>query len=625
MQELPFSRRGAGGFALVLVILLTVYLPTVQTIPNGSDHYYMIDVGEAQIVLNTWGTLHMTGYPLYVIGGSALVSLLRAPGIAPAAAPALVSLLWGLIALALLYALAVHLTGRIIPAAAVTVLYGLTRTVWIHHVIAEVYTFELLILALLLMLALWRGPVRGRIRWLALVGGIGVGHHRAVAMSAPALLYAVWPELRAAPRRFRLLVESLLLGLGGLFLPYVYLPLRAHAGAGWVYGEPGTWRGFWEQFLGVEAGRFIGPPDSLAGLLANVDTINTVLITDLTLPGIAAGLVGLLWALRDDRLRRAAITLLLLGAASYGFHVLFYTDVLSALILPVTLALAFGWLFLIVRLEEAAVRLGQGRPARLLWGAAALLLAALLLRQNHSFITGLVRDDSGLQTIAQAAYTPPDATLMLAWGPRYFAVAFAREVDPSLGSDRLRDFTLVDHRAAFWHIVQNGMLVTPPYTFYNQPIPWWQERLGERVVLRAAAPYLVQIDTRPQRPADPPESFGVLAERVQCLPGLVALEVTWFTPDVPAEDLSVFVHALDADGALIAQGDQAAPVYGLRPLTGWEAGEAVRDVYPIAVDPAAVARLRYGLYRRTADGFDHRYEAELPVNCRLAGEIEMPG
>ncbi|MFN8372465.1 MAG: hypothetical protein U0694_06265 [Anaerolineae bacterium] len=49
----------------------------------------------------------------------------------------------------------------------------------------------------------------------------------------------------------------------------------------------------------------------------------------------------------------------------------------------------------------------------------------------------------------------------------------------------------------------------------------------------------------------------------------------------PPRDLSVFVHLLDAGGMIIAQGDQSAPVYGHYPLTLWQAGEVVRDIYPL--------------------------------------------
>src|SRR5689334_7735834 len=100
------------GLGAVLVICLVAYLPVLQTIPNGSENYFMIDVGETQIVLNRWGTLHATGYPLYVMIGSGLVALLRAFGIGAAAAPSVVSLMWGLLTLSLIYLLALQLSRR---------------------------------------------------------------------------------------------------------------------------------------------------------------------------------------------------------------------------------------------------------------------------------------------------------------------------------------------------------------------------------------------------------------------------------------------------------------------------------------------------------------------------------
>ncbi|MBZ0275583.1 MAG: DUF2723 domain-containing protein, partial [Anaerolineae bacterium] len=379
-----------GGAALV--VLLAFYLPTLQTIPNGSEHYYMIDVGETQIVLNTWGTLHATGYPLFVMAGNILVTLLRGLGMAAVTAPAVVALVWGLAALALFYALAAHLTGRPALAAGMVILLGLTRTVWIHHVIAEIYTFGLLFLAALLLLALWKPPVRGRVYWLALLGGIAVFHHRALLMAAPALVFAVWREIfpaasASAGKRYgmvmRTLVIALLLGLLG-FLPYAYLPLRASAGAEWVYGQPGTWTGFWDQFTGREAERFIGAPDSLDGLLANFSTVNTVLLTDLTLPGLAVGILGLVLALRNPSRRRAALVFLLNGGVAYAFHVLLYTDVLSALILPVIVSVAFGWLFLAEMVLSLPVHPHHVTPSS---QEAVGAHSGAPLRENKSFIS----------------------------------------------------------------------------------------------------------------------------------------------------------------------------------------------------------------------------------------------
>ncbi len=597
----------AAGLLLALAAVLPFYLATLQTIPNGADHYYMIDVGETQVVLNVWGTLHATGYPLYVISGSLLTAFLKALGADAALAPALVSLLWGLAALALIYALAVHLTRRPLAAAAMTALYGLTRGVWVHNSIAEIYTFGLLLMALLLLIALWRGPVRGRTYWLAFVGGVAVGHHRAAITLIPALLYAAWPAVSDTMRRrgrARTVLLCLLIGMTGL-LPYVYLTLRA--GSPWVYGDPGTLNGLWDQFIGTEAARFIGAPPSLA---ANFAMLADVLLTDLTLPGLLAGLAGLLLGLRERRLRRAALTLLLAGLGAYLFHLLLYSDTLSALILQVTLSAAFGWLFL----ADSALRRAAGRwraPAAAALAAAALLLGAALVSANLPFICALTTDPTGLDTIALVKRAPAGSTVLIPWGTRHFAAGFARDVQHALPG-----VTLVDHKADLPALAARGPLLTPDFTFYTFPVDWWAARLGGPVYLSAAAPGLVQVATAPRATTQPLRApVSVVARRLVCAPDGSTLTVDWAAPAAPTEDLSVFVHLLDGAGALLAQADQSAPVFGWRPLTTWGAGEVVRDAYWLP-PLAAAATVRYGLYRTLADGtFENVYEDALPLNC----------
>lgn len=603
---------------MALGVLLLAYLPTLQTIPNGSEHYYMIDVGETQIVLNKWGTLHATGYPLYVMTGNLLVAGLRGLGVSSASAPAVVSLIWGGLALTLLYSVLVQVMRPALVVALAVALLGLTRTVWIHQVIAEIYSFGLLLVVGLLAVALWQPPIRNRLYWLALLGGVGVAHHRAVAMLIPALVYAAWPDLRALGRRLSgALAACFLLGLLG-FAQYIYMPLRAQAGAAWVYGEPGTPAGLWDQFTGREAARFIGTPATFEGLLANIDLINQVLITDLTLPGLIAGLIGLgLGATRRER-RKLAIIMLLSGGAAYVFHCLFYTDILSALILPILVSIAVGWALL----AEAVVLWSVGAPRQVLWMAAvrtyaaptALLLAALALGltldgQNRAFITDLTQDPTGVETIRLAEQTPPGSTLMLAWGPRHFAIGFARDVE-----NRLQDITLVDHKADFAALMSQRPLITPAFTFYAQPISWWEARLGQPVFLYAAAPNLVRITTEPEVNVSG-GGFGAQTASLVCQPEQIVLDVTWYSPDVPTRDLSVFVHLIDNNRQVVTQGDQAAPVYGWRPLTGWLAGENVRDVYVLARQADGVA-IRYGLFTENDDeSFENVVEYELAVEC----------
>ncbi len=705
------------GF-ITLAILLVVYLTTLQTIPNGSEHYYMIDVGETQSVLNQWGTLHATGYPLYVMVGNVLVAGLRVLGVSAATAPGVTSLIYGMIALGLIYVLAAHViepsrdtvVSQTLPyeemigepspptplpqgegniekgflqahqhellTGGMVLAFGLTRTVWVHNSIAEVYSFGLMILAGLFLIALWREPIRGRVYWLALLGGIGAFHHRAIAMAAPALVIAVWGEIvatRTSPpiphvgylaassvrrqpaskegeQKFlesrywpivRRVTICLVLGLLG-FVQYLYLPLRANAGAKWVYGEPGTWNGFWDQFLGREASRFIGAPTTNAGLMANFNLVNSVLVTDVTLAGLVLGLAGLLLALGNPARRKVAITMLMSGGVAYLFHVLFYTDILSALILPVTLALAFGWLLLAEwvlksrnaieppRRQERQDQYKDFLPQRhrelgeteSVWVQSATrisllisggIFAGYLVVQNFPFVREMTTNPTGLETIELAKGAPDGSVLMLDWGPRYYAVAFAQDM---VGD--LPNVTLVTHKADFKALVnEDGReLVTADFTFYNRPVSWWEDQLGEPVYLRAVAPHVIAIGTVPVLAADSgTDMMKVRQQSVVCNANTIELRVDWLALHKPDHDLSVFVHLLDQSGTLIGQADEAAPVYGWRPLTSWQAGEVVHDVYALPRLPNADS-IRYGLYRQLSSGeFQNEYTYSAAVKC----------
>jgi hypothetical protein len=643
-----------GGAALCIVAILS--FPLLQTIPNGSQHYYMIDVGETQIVLNTWGTLHATGYPLYVMTGSALNGLFRAAGVSAAAAPAWVSFVWGIAALACVYALCWRIVRAAWIAAGVTLIFALTRTVWIHLVIAEIYTFTLLFLALLLWLAAGdrddqrreRGNTekdrekqgggddqhreRGdtekdrekqgnagiqpsaslRLYALALIGGIAVAHHRALAFAAPALIVVMARDL-IADRRLggivRRVIVCLALGLLG-FLPYLYLPARAAVDAGWVYGDPRTLDGFLDQFLGREASRFIGAPSSWEGLRANLELVMNVLITDVGIVGIAAGISGLIIGVFARETRRAAILLAGTGGAAFAFHVIAYTDVLSALILMVTLALAGGWAWLARRLAAMPIFDGRRWIAAVGTLIAAGLAAISLYAHNAPFIESLTRDPAGLDAIQLARRVPPDTTLMLPWGVHHAAVGFARDV-----SGELRGFTLIDHNGDMTTGTDRP-LVTFDYTRYAHGADWWRARIGDAFHPRALAPHIVQVNAPPRQidVADVTDAIAAVDARVVCSDAEIALSVGWVARTPLTESLRVFVHGVDAAGNVIAQADQEAPVYGWSPTNTWRAGVIVEDSYAIA-RTAAIIAVRYGLYRIIDGGFENVIAREMTTAC----------
>jgi hypothetical protein len=109
-------------------------------------------------------------------------------------------------------------------------------------------------------------------------------------------------------------------------------------------------------------------------------------------------------------------------------------------------------------------------------------------------------------------------------------------------------------------------LVTAPETVTD---PFWRERLP-----------------RP-READ----FGLISllayETLEREDGSLSLVLYWRCLERVESDYTVFVHLLDAEGNIVAQGD-SPPVQGHYPTTIWAVGEIVRDEHPLVGPPEAI-------------------------------------
>ncbi|HML23582.1 MAG TPA: DUF2723 domain-containing protein [Aggregatilinea sp.] len=619
----PSSRSRAALYRLLVplaaLILIAAYGSTLQTHVNGSSDEYMLDVGEIQVALNAWGTVHYTGYPLYTILGNGFTLPLRAVGLEPAAAASLYATAWGAAALICAGMLVWGLTRRAGLAALAALLLGLTRSVWIHSSIAEVYGMSLAITALMLLVALWPAPWQGvwsarrRFLMLALLGGIGVAHHRAVAFVAPGLFLALWPYRRDLLDRWprTLMQGSALAALG--FVPYAYLPLRAHQGSAWVYGDPGTWRGFWQQFTGKEADYLVTLPGNTGGLLDDAADIARLLVDQLTLPGLLIALAALAVAVTIAPQRRAARVLALAGAGPLIFSVAYHSAVLpGAILMPVVLvlvldvALAADWL--LVRRP----RLGAAALAGL------LIWALLLVPFNRDWIRTRTTDRSGQEMIDLVAQIPREGrvTFTLPWGPHYEAAAYSRLV-----TGENRDVKMVYHTANYADLLaQDYRLYTAPEAFYVFPPEWWRARLGG-LGLTSAGPGLVELSAAPQiaGPGDPPVDpivygIGRADAWLTCDADTIALHVIWQAVEQPSANPSIFVHLTGEEVApVLATADRSAPVYGFYPFTAWSPGERVRDDFTLP-RLAGGTQVRFGLYEQDAQGqFVNYGETALPV------------
>ena len=618
-----------GVIALVIVTLLIVYLSTLQTRINGSSNEYMIDVGEIQVALNLWGTIHHTCYPLFALAGNVFTLPIRALDlIEPAAAASLYATAWGIVALGAFGLLVAKLTARPALAAGSVLVQGVTRSIWIHNVIAEVYSMSLAITALMLLVALWPAPwegawsVRRRILWLALLGGIGVSHHRAVAFVAPGLFLAVAPHLRDSDLRWaRTLPQAIGLATLG-FVPYLYLPLRAQQDTAWVYGEPGSWDGFWTEFTGREADRLVTLPEGADGWIDNLGHALTLLTREMTVPGLVLGLAALIVVLIAPRHRQTARILTLSAVGPFAFTVAYRTAVLQeAILMPVIMVLVMA-----LALAADLLITQRERIAPLLLAGCAIW-TGVLIGWRHATIHDLVTDPTGQDTIALLESIPTDepAAFMLPWGPRYAAAAYAHLVTKSVP-----DVQTLDHKADYRAILASGThLYTEPETFYTYPLPWdtpygpasewWSIRL-DNVYLHAAAPGIVELAETPWHAPASDEStpliYGIARTdaRLVCDDHAIHLYVTWTATTAPDGDPSIFVHLTgDEPAPDPPNADSRHPVYGLYPFARWQAGEIVTDIYTLPYLPDKT-QVSFGLYEQDASGAFVNYgETVLPV------------
>ncbi|MDY7040037.1 MAG: DUF2723 domain-containing protein, partial [Chloroflexota bacterium] len=348
----------------------TLYLTTLQVDISGSSDRYMKDVTEFQLVLNLWGTAHPTGYPLYTLLGNVFTRAARLMGVSPAASASLFSLIWAIGATGLVYAIGVELTGHHWRSALPAALLAASRTHWLHGVIAEVYSFSMLLAALVLWLSirLERTRRNGYAVWLGLALGLAVGHHRALALLIPGAAVYLWPVLRRLPLRVWL-ISAVVCGL--TLSVYLYLPLSAWAGSPWVYGRPDTWSGFWSIVGGSEYGYLMQPPDDLTEALRYLQDCVRVLIGELTLPGVLLGVLGFIGVLSTHRQAGLGGMLVIGCLAFISFATYYHKAVLTyAVLMPATLLACVGITLGLDRL---------GRAGRVAGGAATGLLAGLVV------------------------------------------------------------------------------------------------------------------------------------------------------------------------------------------------------------------------------------------------------
>lgn len=238
-RTIPLRRWGAAlpGVAVaafVGVLYARTLAPTVLRY-GGADTF---DSAMLQAGVSVLGIGHPTGYPTYMMLTHLFTYL---PVGDPAYRVNLASAVYGVAAVFVVYLVGLRLSRRTVAAAAGALAFGFSEVFWSQAVIAEVYTLEALLVALVLLgLLLWKERREDRYLLLAaLLVGLSLTHHLTSVLLVPAALAFVFLVDRGVFRRTRLLLKGLGLFLLGL-LPLLYLPLRAVMEAPLNEADPST-------------------------------------------------------------------------------------------------------------------------------------------------------------------------------------------------------------------------------------------------------------------------------------------------------------------------------------------------------------------------------------------------
>jgi hypothetical protein len=213
--------RGLVAQAALILVLGGVYGQSLLPGPGHSP-----DTVEMQFSAHLLCVTHPTGYPTYLLLGHAFSRLV--PLGTPAYRANLLSALFSVLACLVLRRLLRRLGARELVAWAIAVTFGLTPTFWRLSVVAEVYSLNLLFVALVSdWLLKWRRTLRDRDLLLACAFYVAsFSHHLTMITMLPAFAFFV------VATRWRALVEwRLVCAVGGLILlglvPYAYPVVRS--------------------------------------------------------------------------------------------------------------------------------------------------------------------------------------------------------------------------------------------------------------------------------------------------------------------------------------------------------------------------------------------------------------
>jgi len=332
------------GILFVLAALLPVYLLTMPDAVGQADTF------EFQVVAPQLGIAHPTGYPLYLLLGK-LFTLLPIKSVAWRLN--IGTMVYGLVAVSLLFVLGYRMRFRTITAVLGATIFGLIPTFWSQAIEAEVYTLHTLfvVLAFLLMREIGGWSVDSKQwsvnsnRWLpiflALVLGLGMTNHLTTVFLLPAaaltlLFSGTFSRQKSLIQNLKSLIILALAFLIPLLL-YTYLPIRWQA----VNNEPMGIARFLDWVIG---GRFAGALQWRAWLddITRYEVIGRIYLTNWGWINLGLALLGFIFMLWRNWRLALIFGITWLGYTFYGLN--YYVPDLDVFIVGAQVVVAVWWM-----------------------------------------------------------------------------------------------------------------------------------------------------------------------------------------------------------------------------------------------------------------------------------------
>jgi len=636
-SELAIRRWIRDILPALLLALASLALYVATAAPSVATLFD--DSLEFQVVLPTLGIAHPSGYPLYTLMGKLWTLLL--PFRDPAGRANLLSAVAAAAAVGVFFLVARRLAGSRAAAVVATTAFAISPAWWSQATIAEVYALHGLLLALFLYCLLrWEETTvtAGRrhvaacgagsssfqlpasntrcLAAAALVFGLGLTHHRMIALLAPAaLVFVIWtdPSLLRRPRRW---LPLLLCALAPLIL-YLCLPIRGRVTGSLDGTFTPTARGTLDWILARGYSVFLtGNP---FGVSRDLGTYLGLFLNQFGVVLNLAALLGLATAWRYGARRYVLLLLATVGQIAFGAA--YKVQDIDVFFIPA---------FMLVALWAAL-----GMITLVKWIESSLTHYSSLVTRYSSLITSLLAIILLAQPTVTAFRAFPQQDRSRAWGVYDYGADMLANIAPGgevvglLGETTLlryfrdalgqRPDILVipaDAEAARFAALDAALAAGLP-VYLTRDLPG----AAARYSLDAAGPLIaVSPKAAPTAaPAGRPIGAGIVLVEAHAevrrthLGPVVRLTLTWAATAPVAEELKVSARLLDATGQVVAADDRV-PVHFAYPTTAWAPGERVQDVYDLA-QPAGAADGPYGvlvILYRAADGGEVG-RAELPA------------